>query len=126
MKRTVIAISLVAAITAAYFGLKQYRSHADCKQRQARLARQIESIRHDAQEQLKVGTKKLDVISFFEGHNIPLAMRGSEASGTLLTFGCAPFGCGTDDALIGVRVELDELGTVKQEPKVVNLYTDCL
>jgi hypothetical protein len=35
-------------------------------------------------------------------------------------------GCGTDEALIGVRVKVDAEGTVTGEPKVVDMYTNCL
>jgi len=35
-------------------------------------------------------------------------------------------GCGTDDALIGVRVKVDADGTVTGEPEVVDMYTNCL
>jgi hypothetical protein len=46
--------------------------------------------------------------------------------GTLYTSGCGPLGCGTDSALIGVRVKLDSAGAVAEKPTVVGMYTDCL
>lgn len=89
--------------------------------------RRVESIKPDANEQLKIGTKQGDVARFFTIHDIPFHITKSEALGTLETIGgCAPLGCGTDSALIGVRVKLDETGTVVGEPSVVTLYTNCL
>jgi hypothetical protein len=124
------SIALAAAILViagvSWFGLKEYRSHIECKQRSAVFARQIESIKHDAHERLKIGTKKADVARFFAEHSIPFTISESEVRGTLLTSGCAPFACGSDSALIGVRVKLDQAGTVTEEPTVVDLYTDCL
>jgi hypothetical protein len=122
---TIIAASVVIA-GVSWFGLKHYRSHIACKERRAVFAQQIASIEHDARERLKIGTKSDDVSRFFAEHGIPFSIAESEAIGTLQTSGCAPLGCGTDAALIGVRVKLDQTGTVAGEPTVVNLYTNCL
>ena len=81
----------------------------------------------DAHKQLKVGTKKGEVTRFYSEHEIPFEVvrftdTGFEAIGTLYTIGgCAPLGCGTDNAL---KVDAD--GTVTGEPEVVDMYTDCL
>jgi hypothetical protein len=120
----IVAGSVVVAV--GWLGLRQYRKHQDCERRSAALARQIEAIRTDAWVQLKVGTKKADVARFFTEHGIPSAISESEASGTLFTSGCAPLGCGSDSALIGVRVKLDVSGSVVELPTVVSLYTSCL
>ena len=123
----VVIIAVVVIGSVGWFGLNQYRRHMDCKQRNAAFERRIESIKQDAHEQLKIGTKQLDVTRFFTGHGIPFGITNSEAIGTLQTTGgCAPLGCGTDAALIGVRVKLDEEGTVTGEPTVVYLYTNCV
>jgi hypothetical protein len=95
-----------------WFGLKHYRSHTDCERRNEVLARQIESVRHDASEQLKIGVNKADVSRFFTEHGIPFTISASEARGT--------------EGLIGVHVALDPAGTLTQEPIVVELYTNCL
>lgn len=122
-----IAAAIVVVAGVGWFGMKQYRRHVDCKQRNTAFERRIESIKHDALEQLKIGTKKPDVTRFFTGHGIPFDIIESEAIGTLQTTGgCAPLGCGADSALIGVRVKLDGAGSVVGEPSVVALYTDCL
>src|SRR5262249_17782819 len=124
-----VAAAIGAIAVAAWFTLKRY----DCKRRNAAYRRQIESIEHAAHEQLRIGTKKADVSRFFDEHNIPLSIvkepfetSYDEAMGTLYTSGCAPFGCGSDRALIGVSVQLDAAGNVTGEPKVVGLYMDCL
>jgi hypothetical protein len=119
-----IAIGVTIIVVAVTIWLE--RRHLDCQRRRDAFAQQIEDIRHGAHEQLKVGTKKADIVHFFEQYNIPFAVTGSQVSGTLLTSGCAPFGCGTDEALIGVRVKVSAEGVVAEEPQVVNLYTNCL
>jgi hypothetical protein len=103
-------------------GVREYR----CKKRGAAFALQVETIKRDATEELRVGTNKADVARFFTVHNIPFAMLETEAYGTLRTSGCAPLGCGTDRALIGVRVKFAATGTVTEVPKVVGMYQDCL
>ena|SRR5215472_5304063 len=127
---TIAAVIVVAGM--GWLGLKQYRRHIDCKRRNEAFERRIDSIRQDAHNQLKVGAKKDDVARFYSEHEIPFQVvsfkdSGFEAIGTLYTIGgCAPFGCGTDDALIGVRVRVDADGTVIGEPEVVHMYTTCL
>jgi hypothetical protein len=124
--RIAIATAVVVITVFSWFGLRDYRSHIGCERRGAAFKAQRESIERDAHEQLKIGTKKADVARFFAEHSIPFDFFASEARGTLYTSGCAPFGCGTDSALIGVSVQLSQAGTVTDEPKVVSLYTDCL
>ena len=48
------------------------------------------------------------------------------AQGSINGVGCAPFGCGRDDAIIGVSVNVDSDGTVVGEPHVSGIYIDCL
>jgi hypothetical protein len=109
------------------------------RQRNADFARRIESIKQDANERLKIGTKKDDVARFYTKYKIPFEIvswpfkdgesdvTGTEAMGTLYTNGgCPPLGCGSDRALIDVRVRVDVEGTVIGKPDVVTMYTDCL
>ena len=104
-----------------------YRYHnAACKQREAVLSARIEKLKREANEKLKIGTKKDAVIRFFAENGIPLVFNRGEASGTIYTSGCAPSGCGSDDALIGLRVNVDEAGTVVSEPVIGSIYTNCL
>ena len=128
MKTFGLKIALVALTTAVVgvsaFGIRQHRSRVECKQRGVELERRVKSIKQDAHERLRIGTKKDDVARFFAEHGIPFEIIESEATGTIYTSGCAPFGCGTDAALIGVRVKLDSSGAVAEEAKVVSLYTD--
>jgi hypothetical protein len=113
---------VVAVVGLGFFGFRYYR----CRQKSAALRRQVESIKHDAQETLKIGTKKADLDRFFAAHNIPFSIVESQAYGSIQTTGCAPFGCGTDAAVIFVRVKLDEQGFVMEEPTVRAMYTNCL
>jgi hypothetical protein len=127
LRRSITVAAAIIVVGVGWFGLKQYRRHVDCQQRNAVFERRIESIKQDAYEQLKIGTKKADVTQFFKGHGIPFDITGSEAIGTLITTGgCAPFGCGTDRALIGLRVKIDADGTVTDKPVVVVMYVDCV
>lgn len=137
MKPLSWSISVAAALVFAGSGCAGMKLH--CQQRNADLARRIESIKQDAHEQLKLGTKKADVARFYAEHKISFEVvsrpfkdgesevTGNEAIGTLYTTGgCPPFGCGSDRLLIGVRVRVDADGTVVGEPEVVSMYTDCL
>jgi hypothetical protein len=123
LKRHRVTVALIAVIAGVgLLGLREYR----CKMRGAAFARQVENLKRDASVELKVGTNKSDVARFFAEHKIPFAIRESEAYGSLRAPGCAPFGCFTDAAFIGVRVELDGAGTVTEAPKVFGMYQDCL
>jgi len=125
-RRTTITSSIVVVAAVSWFALKLYRDQIACNKRSAAFARRVESIEHDANEKLSIGTKSGDVSRFFEEHGIPLQIVESEAIGTLYTSGCGPLGCGTDSALIGVRVKLDSAGAVTEKPTVVGMYTNCL
>ncbi len=126
--RVGIVAVLVAILGVCWFGLRQY----NCHQRNTAFGRQIETIKQDARAQIKRGTKKSDVARFFAEHNIPFSIVDAEAFGTpeaigaLSTSGCAPFGCGTDAAVISVHVKLDEAGAAIGEAKVSGMYTNCL
>ena len=126
--RVALALVIVLAGVAGWFATKQYR----CKRRNAEFSRRIEIVEKDAREQIKVGTKKDAVARFYKEHEIPFEVvrvndMGFQAIGTLYTIGgCEPLGCGTDEALIGVRVQVDEEGTVTGELRVVDMYTNCL
>jgi hypothetical protein len=123
MKRHRVALAAIGVIAGvSWFGLREYH----CKLRGAALARQVESIKRDAAEELKIGTNKIEVARFFAEHNISFAMLESEAFGSLRTLGCAPLGCGTDRAFIGAHVKLDGAGTVTEAPRVFGMYQDCL
>jgi len=66
------------------------------------------------------------VVHFFAENNMPVTFSRDEASGTIYTSGCGPSGCGSDTALLGLRVKVDQAGTVVSEPVVGAIYTDCL
>ena len=125
-RRTTITLSIVVVAAVSWFALKLCRDQIACNKRSAAFALRVESIEHDAREILTIGTKSGDVARFFAGHGIPLQIVESEATGTLYTVGCGPLGCGTDSALIGVRVKLDSAGAVTEKPTVIGMYTDCL
>jgi hypothetical protein len=104
-----------------------------CKQRAADFGAREERIRAEAKASLKPGTKKADVISFFTSEKMSVDFyqiaEQHEASGEIYIKGlaeCADIACGDDSALIGVRVDVDENGTVLSVPVVVGMETDCL
>jgi hypothetical protein len=114
---------VLLGIVAAY----RYRSVMACRQRGEEFRMRVELLKREARMKLKVGTKKEELVLFFADNGIPITFDSyGSASGTINTTGCAPFGCGRDSALIGVRVHVDGAGTVTSEPVVVGMYTDCL
>jgi hypothetical protein len=116
-----IIVLLVSEVGCLY----RYQNSA-CKQRGATYNARVEKLRRDAHDSLKIGTKKDDVVRFFVENGIPVAFASGEASGTIYTTGCAPSGCGSDNALIGLRVKVDQGGTVVAEPVIGALYTNCV
>jgi len=121
-----ISAAIVVIVGVSWLGLRYFRSQIDCKNSVQRSHGKSKNIKEDAHERLKIGTKKADVARFFAEHSIPFTISESEAKGTLWTSGCAPFGCSSDSALIGVSVKLDPAGAVTEEPTVIGMYTDCL
>ena len=120
------SVGLVIVLLISSVGcLYRYRS-ATCKQRGAALGARVETLNREAHETLKIGTKKDAVIRFFAENGIPPTFNRDEASGTIHTSGCSPSGCGSNDAVLGLRVKVDEAGTVVSEPVVGAIYTDCL
>ena len=104
-----------------------------CKQRAADLEAREKRIEANAKTSLKPGTKKADVAAFFASEKIPMnshqIAERNEVSGQIYVKGlaeCASVACGDDSAMIGVRVNVDENGTVVSDPVVVGMYTNCL
>ena len=128
MRRRILAATvwLVLVLLMSSVGCL-YRYHsASCKQRGAVFNARVEALKREAHEKLKIGTTKDAIVHFFTDNGIPVTFSRGEASGTIYTTGCAPSGCGSDAALIGLRVKVDEAGTVVSEPVVGALYTDCV
>jgi hypothetical protein len=127
MKKLGLGVAIVAIVVGCVWFVKQYR----CHKRNAEFTQRIAAITRDADEQLKIGTKKADVARFYTEHKIHFQVivrpdGGYEAIGALYTIGgCAPLGCGTDRALIGVRAKVDGDGTVIAKPEVADMYVDC-
>jgi hypothetical protein len=125
-KLLVATLGLVIVLLISSLGCL-YRYHsAACKQRGDAYSARVEKLRREAHETLKIGTKKDAVIRFFAENGIPVTFYKGEAEGTIYTTGCAPSGCGSDAALLGLRVNVDEAGTVVSEPVVGAIYANCL
>jgi hypothetical protein len=125
-RRAAITSWIVVMVGLGWVALKLGRAQIACNRRSAAFALQVKSVEHDANQKLTIGTKSADVSRFFAERGFPLDLIQSEAIGTLYTEGCGPVGCGTDRALIGVRVKLDSAGAVTEKPVVVGMYSDCL
>jgi hypothetical protein len=104
-----------------------------CKQRAAEFSAKVELMQREANDSLKVGTRKADVVRFFASENVPLSFdqigQDRQARGTLFFKGlaeCENIACGDDSTLIGVRVGVDADGAVASDPVVAGMYTDCL
>jgi len=117
-----VIAAVVLILLLGWLGIRGYR----CKVRGKAFALEVESIKRDAAQEIRVGASKAEVSRFFEQHSIPFGLLETEAFRSLRTVGCAPFGCGTDRAFIGVHVKLDVTGTVTEAPHVVGGYIDCL
>ncbi|MCU1270792.1 MAG: hypothetical protein JWN74_2086 [Acidobacteriaceae bacterium] len=125
------ALVVVLICALAWFGVRQYRSWITCKRRGEQFNQRAEQLERNAKNRLKVGTHKSDVAQFFAENGIPVTFDRigytTFAMGTIYTSGCGPvLVCGSDRALIGLRVEVDSEGSVKGKPEVVPMYTDCL
>jgi hypothetical protein len=127
MKRKVIAnIGIAVVPLVISVGCLSNHRNTGCRQRGDALSARVETLKREAHNKLKIGTKKDTVIRFFSENGLPATFNSGEASGTTYTSGCAPSGCGSDAALLGLRVKVDEAGTVVSEPVVGAIYTDCL
>jgi hypothetical protein len=103
----------------------------DCKQRAEAYKARVEQLTRDAREELGIGIRQDVVRQFFEAHGLPFKVvrQGdhNEAIGTIyVQGGCAPRGCGSEDALIGLRVELGLDGSLISEPVIGSQFTNCL
>jgi hypothetical protein len=120
---------IIVGGASSWYGIQLHQLHlrkAACKQRGDALDARVEMLKKRAQEKLHIGTSKDAALRFFAENAFPAKFDGNEIEGTVSADGCSPVGCGTNAALIGMRVSVDESGTVVSEPVVVALYTDCL
>jgi hypothetical protein len=117
-----VIVAIVAIMGFSWLGFRKYR----CSQRGAVLRLQVGGLKRDAQQTLKIGSDKTELEHFFTAHGVSFSIVDSQAFGSIQTTGCAPFGYGSDAAFITIRVKVDGLGSVKQEPIVGAVYKDCL
>ncbi len=106
MKRKLpAAVGLTVVLLISSVGcMYRYRS-ANCKKRGDAYSARVETLKREAHEKLKIGTKKDAVIRFFAENGIPLTFNRDEASGTIYTSGCAPSGCGSEHHALRVAGE---------------------
>ena len=86
----------------------------------------VAALNDEARRKLPIGSKQEVLARFSTEHNIPLTVEGRHAYGSAPAAGCSPFGCGSDAAVIVMRVEVDEFGNTKDIPHVDGMYMDCL
>ena len=132
-RSTALRLSVLAAsILALGLGiLASEPPQLACRQRGEAYQARVAQLKKDAHEKLRIGTREDAVNEFFEAHGLPFNVFRSgnhkEGVGTIqVQGGCAPRGCGSEDALIGLRVELSLDGTVIAEPVVGAQFTNCL
>ena len=126
---TFTTLAVISVAGYVLFGWMFYRYQStDCKERGKAYRLRVERLKRDASMTLRIGTHKEDVIRFYQENGLPVSFNNtlSEFEGTIHTKGCSPAGCGSDDALLGLRVKVDSAGAVVGEPVVGALYTDCL
>jgi hypothetical protein len=129
VKPLLMGIATSMALAAVVGATWLERRHLACARRSAALSRQVEDLRRDANEELRVGASKADVAHFYEKRKIPFQIfqvTDLEATGTVFATGCSPFGCGTDEAFIVVRVKLSPQGIVTEQSNVGAAYKNCL
>ena len=97
-----------------------------CKKRGDALEERVEALTRGARAKLKIGTKKDAVVRFFTENGMKVTFSQNEASGMINATGCSPLGCGTDAALVRLRMNVDKSGSVTSEPEVDGIYADCL
>jgi Tfp pilus assembly protein PilV len=92
MKRASLpaTVALLIALLVISVGCLHRYHNAACTQRGAAYSARAETLKREAHEKLKIGTKKDAVIRFFAENGIPVTFSRDEASGTIYTTGCAP------------------------------------
>jgi hypothetical protein len=126
----VTALTILIAGSTTFLVLHHHNTVV-CNARGEAYAARMERVKADAEEQLQIGTKKEQLVRFFENNGMgqPSFVNssiGRYADGRVNVVGCSPFGCGSDDGFIGLHVPVDEAGTVAGKPNVGGFYTDCL
>ena len=117
---------LLAVMSFSLAGCFHRHPDASCLERERAYKERSDKLRQDANEKLVIGTKKDDVVHFFEEHGLPVRFERDVAQGEIFLEGCAPFGCGTDRVILGLIVKVDAAGTVNGDSRVGGIYTDCL
>lgn len=120
--------TVIGVVVASVIGLSVYRYHRNNSREGGEYSNAIVEARmreaYDAK--LKIGTKKDAVVRFFTENGIKVTFSQNEASGIINATGCSPLGCGTDRALIRLRMNVDENGSVTSKPEVDGMYADCV
>jgi len=118
------ALGVLAIVSLLAITLVLYRSHTRCTVKNAMLVQQVDALSKEANEQLRMGSEKPDVLRFFETHNMHVRFANGQASGSLRASGCMS-GCDSL-ARIEVSVTVDTQGTVDGQPHVSAAYVDCI
>ncbi len=130
-KLAIVAVLALVLLTWAFYqygwAFYRYQSTA-CKVQGKEYSARVEKLKRDARERLRIGTNREQVVQFFRDNGLPVSFDtiNNEYEGTIYTKGCAPAGCGSDDALLGLRVKVDSSGMVVGEPIIGAIYTNCL
>jgi hypothetical protein len=125
-RRFATALILFSISLFFFVGCFGRHPNASCKERERAYRERSEKLKHDALEKLVTGTKKDEVVRFFEEHGLPVTFARGVAQGEVFLEGCAPPGCGSDRVILGLIVKVDDADTMIGEPIVGGIYTDCM
>jgi hypothetical protein len=122
---------LTIAVAISGLLLKHQIDSKTCRAMNDEFEARLHRLKQNAAKRLPIGASKDEVARFFSENNMSLEIRpvdaGREAAGTFATSGgCPPFGCGNNEALIFLRIRLDDGDQVSGPPVVDGMYTDCM
>src|SRR3954470_8780419 len=106
MKKIRILIAIIVLVLCA-LGVLRVRAVRACHARGLAVNSRIKSIETAADSKLHVGSSKDDVVNFFRAIDFPVVLIKGQAYGSVKALSCSPFGCGTDEIMIRVQVDLD-------------------
>ncbi len=124
------ALALVTASAGGYWGWGLYQEHQACLRRGAALDARIERLKREANERLKIGTRKEDAVRFLKENGMSVAFYAvygpTRIEGMTTQRGCVQiFGCG-DEVTIVLDADVDAEGTVVGAPRFDERLMDCM
>jgi len=121
------AIFVVVLAGCTCLSVTYLHSRTACKRSNIDFQRRIDALQLELTKNILRGTTKKDVERFLSDHHFSVIFNRNQAIGTMSSSGgCAPFGCGTNEILLGVTIRLDSNGSVAEVPQIQTMFTDCM